>query len=235
LRALLRAAHEELPVHIENDFSKLIGEAFDGEPDSALRNDIREDSALLARNLAEEGKWAECWRVVRAAALTNTLARALEPDPGKQAELTLDLLMSLALIHGWAELTGEPQHLRRLTQYLERPWHELDRLAAFVAEDNFSTALAFPFVTGVKYQRWFQSLLLAASQLTPEYEFLGPQHIPIERGKIHASSLFHDWSAYRDYDEILKHLIGSAVALRHLERQRLSDTLRALLHKEVES
>jgi hypothetical protein len=139
------------------------------------------------------------------------------------------MLMSLAQIHGWAELTGERAHVRRLALYLERPWNDLDALTTMVGNERFSTALALSLLTGVKYQRWFQPLLLAINDLLPHFEHVGPQQIPIEHGKLHSSSLFRDWSFARGYDEILQHLIESAVALRATRRMRLLSTLQALL------
>lgn len=228
LRALLKAAHDQLPLRIACDLPELLGEAFYGEQDAILRNDVREDCALLARNLAEAGHWEECWRVLYAAALINTLARGFEQDDAKRSELILDLLMSLAQIYGWGELTGESEHLRHLMVYLEHPWHGLDGLATLVGDESFWTAWSFSMAVGVKYQRWFQTLLLAASQLTPAYAFVGPQQIPVERGKAHESPLFRKWSIASNYDDILKEMIESAVARRLNARRQLLETLRAV-------
>jgi hypothetical protein len=85
LRALLRAVHQELPIRVPDDLPKLLAHAYDIENDPALRADLREDSALLARNLAEVAHWDECWRVVHAAAVISVLARAKETDPKKGA------------------------------------------------------------------------------------------------------------------------------------------------------
>jgi Predicted membrane protein (DUF2254) len=229
LRALLRAVHQELPIRVAEDLPKLLAHAYDIENDPALQADLREDSALLARNLAEARHWDECWRVVHAAAVISALARAKESSPQKQGELAFDMLMSLAQVHGWAELTGEPTHARRLAPYLERRWNDLDALATMVGNERFSTALALSFLAGVKYQRWFQPLLIAVGDLPPHFEHVGEQQIPIEHGKLHGSSLFRDWSFTNDYDEILEHLIESAVTWRATHRMRLLSTLQALL------
>jgi hypothetical protein len=227
--ALLRAVYRELPIRIANDLSQLLAKAFDDTEDATLRADVREDTALLARNLAEAGHWKECWSVVHAAAVLNMLERQRETDQQKQVELAFDLFFTLAHVHGWAELTGEPRHVRRLVVYLQRPWHDLDALNTMVTkEEHFTTTFTLQFVTGIKYQRWFQTLLIAASSLPPHYESVGPQHIAIERGKLHASSLFASWSMGDNYDEVLVHLIGAGVALRQAERQHLVASLHAL-------
>ncbi|HTU79192.1 MAG TPA: DUF2254 family protein [Solirubrobacteraceae bacterium] len=229
VRALLRAVYRELPIRIANDLSQLLAKAFDDTEDATLRADVREDTALLARNLAEAGHWKECWSVVHAAAVLNMLERQRETDQQKQVELAFDLLFTLAHVYGWAELTGEPRHVRRLVVYLQRPWHDLDALNTMVTkEEHFTTTFTLQFVTGIKYQRWFQTLLIAASSLPPHYESVGPQHIAIERGKLHASSVFASWSMGENYDEVLVHLIGAGVALRQAERQHLVASLHAL-------
>jgi len=86
---------------------------------------------------------------------------------------------------------------------------------------------ALSFAAGVKYQRWFQTLLIAANDLPPDYELIGDKAIPIERGKLHQSSLFRKWNTIiGDYDDCLTHLVQSRVALRAQERSRLLLTLR---------
>jgi hypothetical protein len=116
-----------------------------------------------------------------------------------------------------------------LVIYLQRPWQDLDALNTMVSnEEHFTTTFTLQFVTGIKYQRWFQTLLIAANNLPPRYEPVGPQHIAIERGKLHTSSLFASWGMVGNYDEVLVHLVHAGVALRQAERQRIVAWLRAL-------
>ncbi len=227
LRALLRAINRGLEFRLPEDFPKLVAEAFEIETDATVMSDLREDTALLARNLAETGQWDSCWRVVRAAAILGTLAEHAESDMNRRTELVFDILMTLAHIHAWAEFTGEPEHVRRLSVYLERPWRSLDSLATMVSDERFSTTRTLSFVTGVKYQRWFQTLLIAANALPPDYEMIGDKRIPVERGKLHRSSLFREWSTIGDYDDCLTHLVRSCVAVRAQERRQLLLALHA--------
>jgi hypothetical protein len=227
VRALLRAINRELEFRIPEGFVKLVVEAFEIETDPAVLSDLREDTALLARNLAEAGQWDSCWHVVHAAAIVGALALPAESNMNRRAEIGFDTLMTLAHIHAWAEFTGEPEHVRRLGVYLERPWRNLDGLATMVGDERFSTMQSLSFAAGVKYQRWFQTLLIAANDLPPDYELIGDKAIPVERGKLHQSSLFQKWSTIGDYDDCLAHLVQSCVALRTQERNRLLLTLRA--------
>jgi len=124
VRALLRVMNRGLEFRIPEGFVKLIVEAFEIETDATVLSDIREDTALLARNLAEASQWDSCWFVVRAAAILGARALAAESDANRQAEIGFDTLMTLANIHAWAEYTGEPEHVRHLGVYLERPWRK---------------------------------------------------------------------------------------------------------------
>jgi len=221
LRALLRANHLGLGVDIAEDFPKLLTRAYLDETDIILRSDLREDSALLARELAEKQAWSECWIAVHAACLVGALAENAETEWQARLGLMFDSLMTLAHIHAWAEYFAEPEHVRRLGAYLDRPWRILDGLVAMVDDQRFSTTLSLTFTSGIKYHRWFQSLLIAANDLPTAYESVGSRGIPIERGKEHQSSLFANWLMFHGYDECLQHMVRSSRDLRGLQRQRL--------------
>ena len=225
LRALLRANHLSLPVRIEDDFSKLLARAYVEEKDATVRSDLREDSALLARELAEAQNWSAVWLALHAAVGIGVLAENEETNMPVRLGMTFDNLLTLAHIHAWAEFVSEADHVRRLTVYLDRPWRNLDGLAALVNDEKFSTTMALPFASGVKYHRWFQSLMMAVNNLPVQHEWVGSSGIPIERGRQHPSSLFAEWQMFHSYDECLRHLIRSGVELRASERQRLIDTL----------
>jgi hypothetical protein len=228
LRALLRANHLSLPVRIEDDFSKLLARSYVEETDATVRSDLREDSALLARELAEAQNWSAVWLALHAAVVVGALAESAETNVPTAMGMTFDTLMTLAHIHAWAEFVSEQDHVGRLTAYLDRPWRNLDGLAGIVNDEKFSTTLALPFASGVKYHRWFQSLITAVNNLPVRHEWVGSAGIPIERGRQHPSSLFAEWQMFHGYDECLRHLIRSGVDLRASERQRLLDTLAQL-------
>jgi len=227
LRALLRASHQGISPEIPPDLPSLLAKAYVSESDATILTDLREDSALLARQLAERRDWASCWTALQAAVFLGATAEQTEPDNAIRLGLTFDMLMTLALIHAWAEFYGEPATMR-LSRYIDTPWKNLDALGNLVNDDAFSTTRLLSFASGVKYQQWFQSLLLAVHTLEPRYEYVGSHSLPIEVGKKHLSSLFSNWHDFHGYDECLQHLVKSTLTLREIERRRLVEAIEAV-------
>lgn len=227
LRALLRASHHGLSPEIPPDLPSLLAKAYISEVDATVRTDLREDSALLARQLAERKEWDACWTALQAAAFLEATAEQSESDDAVRLGLTFDILITLAHVHAWAEFYGQPD-LVHLSRYLDTPWRNLDALGNLVNKEAFSTTRLLSFASGVKYHQWFQSLIQAVHALEPKYEYVGSHSLPIEVGKKHPSSLFSRWYDFHGYDECLEHLVKSVLSLRDLERRRLAAAIDAV-------
>jgi hypothetical protein len=225
IRTLLRIVHHglELP-----ELAGLAREilATTELADQQQVEDLQDASGRAARVLAEQQRWAAAYELLHVAQVTGLLARSQASEQQRQLRLFFDGLFTAAIVYGWGEFHGRPDHVRAVGTYIQQPYADLDLLADSAAKHQLG-GLMFPTV--VNFQ-WAQPLSMAANALEDRPVFDGGVGYDLE--KDHPSDLFaRSHILGVGPMECLEHLIAAVVDDRTAAREALLTVIASLINK----
>ena len=204
LRIIARALGRGVLPTLDAKVLRLLDAALALADDTAYA-ELRETLLITTRRLAEEGRWAENWLLLRLVALSVLPRDRLRAngDHTRLLECVLDALLMHGHSYAWAEFKGEPNGFREVGQLVV--WVlPLDALLAIVG-DHFMSNLMLP-TTAMRYATWFQPLRTAVYELPDRYVNQGG--IGFNVLKDHPSDLFQRFEMLGfDGDDAVEHLV----------------------------
>jgi hypothetical protein len=223
IRVLLRLAHHGQPLPEIDDLAGPLLSAIEhaGATDA---EDLRRDGGRGARVLAQVGQWPAAYTLLRIACFA-TLRAQMTAEAQRALALTFDNLFLAACVHGWGEYHQQPDHVARAGVFVQRPFANLDGVAAML--ENHGLELMLPMIT---YIRWFQPLVLTVHELPDRAVDDGGIGFSVE--KDHPSPLIAHSTLLFGAEQCLEDLVQAVMRIRGRERETLLAVLTAMLERD---
>ena len=223
VRLVLRTIAHRLPLQLPSRAFDVLSDAHRAALETGENANLREAILIASHELARQGLWDASLDLVEVSVRCTLSALQRATNPEQRLAILSDEVLSIALVHAWAELSGKHDQIPRLG-------HSLESLPIRIEALTRDSVRTLVLERGIKYRRWYQPLRSAAHALR-DVPFREPDEIGFDLRKDHPSSLFRSWNRFDGPEVCVEHLVESVAGRRQLLVSKLHRDIRFLLSK----